>query len=216
MRHAMLGTGMVGKAIGERLIELGDEVCMGSRTPDNEVAAAWAEAQGDRASLATFQDAVAGADFVWLAVKGEHALEVLASVGDVLEGKTVLDLTNPLDFSQGFPPRLFVCNDDSLGEQLQRAHPDADIVKTFNTLSHVLMVNPGALPEEHDVFVAGESETAKEQVSTLIERLGHKTPLDLGGIEASRGLEAWLLLWTRLYGVIGTPFYNLRLVRAEA
>jgi len=198
MNVAVLGTGMVGRAIASELVSLGHPTRLGSRTADNAAAAAWVAEAGDLASQGTFADAAAWADVVFLAVKGEHALAVVAAAGDGLDGKVLADLTNPLDFSKGFPPRLSVCNDDSLGEQIQRAAPRARVVKTLNTLANSLMVDPGKLSEPTDVFVAGDDAAAKATVSELLQSFGHQPPIDMGGIDASRGLEAWLLLWTRL------------------
>ena len=214
MKYAVLGTGMVGKALASKLVALGHATRMGSRTAGNEAAAAWARQVGPLASVGTFADAAAFGDIVLLAVKGEHALGVIEAAGDGLDGKVVVDITNPLDFSQGFPPRLFVCNDDSLGEQLQRAAPKARVVKSLNTLGNSLMVEPGKLPERTEVFVAGDDADAKATVATMLTEFGHGAPIDMGGIDASRGLEAWLLVWTRLYGALGTGEFNLKLVRA--
>ena len=212
-QHAVLGTGTVGQAIASKLVVLGHPTGMGSRTASNLKAQAWAEAAGDLGSSGTFAQVAAEADVVWLAVKGEHALDVVKAAGTTLDGKVLLDLTNPLDFSRGFPPRLFVCNDDSLGEQIQRAAPAARVVKTLNTLANSLMVSPELLPEQTDVFVAGEDPAAKAVAAAVLQEFGHRAPVDMGGIDASRGLEAWLLLWTRLYGRMGTGNFNLRLVR---
>lgn len=216
MRLAVLGTGAVGQTLASALHGLGHEVWMGSRRADHEGATAWAAARGERAHVATFGDAASACELALLAVSGQHALAVCAAVGDALDGKVLLDLTNPLDVSGGFPPRLSVCNDDSLGEQVQRALPDARVVKTLNTLANALMVDPGQLPEPTDVFVAGDDEAAKATAIALLRALGHPAPFDLGGIDAARGLEAWLLMWTRLYGRLGTGAFNLRLVRADA
>lgn len=215
-RYAVLGSGSVGRALATKLVALGHEVRMGSRSAVNEAAAAWVAEAGARASAGTFADAAAFGEAVILAVKGEHALAVVdaAGAGGALDGKVVLDTTNPLDFSKGFPPRLSVCNDDSLGEQVQRAAPRARVVKTFNTLGNTLMVEPGRLGEPTDVFVAGDDAAAKAEVAELLASFGHAAPIDLGKIEAARALEAWLLLWTRLYGVFKTADFNLKLVRA--
>jgi predicted dinucleotide-binding enzyme len=211
MRYAVLGTGQVGRRLADALVKLNCPVTLGSRMADNAAAREWAAASGGRHG--TFADAAGDADVVILAVSGQHALAVVEAAGAALNGKIVVDLTNPLDFSQGFPPRLSVCNDDSLGEQIQRAAPTARVVKALNTLSNTLMAAPDRLPEATDVFVAGEDAEAKQTVSALLRAFGHRPPIDLGGIEASRGLEAWLLLWTRLYGALGTSDFNLRLVR---
>ena len=214
--HAVLGTGDVGRAIAGRLVSLGHRTWMGSRTADNPRAAQWAAEAGEAGRHGTFAQAAGAADVVWLAVKGEHALAVVEAAGAGLDGKVVLDLTNPLDFSRGFPPRLFVGNDDSLGEQIQRAAPRARVVKTLNTLANALMVDPAQLGEESTVFVAGEDAEARAAAEAVLRELGHTDVVDMGGIEASRGLEAWLLLWTRLYGRLGTGMFNLKLVRPSA
>lgn len=212
MKHAVLGTGTVGHAIANKLLSLGHDVVMGSRTADNDKAVAFA-ASHERASAGTFGDAAAAGDLVWNCVSGQHSLAALESAGAGLDGKTLLDLSNPLDFSQGFPPRLFVCNDDSLGEQIQRAHPQAKVVKTFNTLANHLMVDPGQLPAETDVFVAGDDAEAKAEAIAVLKEFGHGAPLDVGALSVARGLEAWLLLWTRLYGAFGDANFNLKIVR---
>lgn len=214
MKHAVLGTGAVGRTLATRLVHLGHAVALGARTADHEGAEAWARAHGPDAGHGTFADVAGDADLVWLAVSGAHAVAVIEACGDALDGKVVLDLTNPLDFSRGFPPRLFVGNDDSLGEQVQRAAPRARVVKSLNTLANALMVAPERLPEPTDVFVAGDDPSAKAVVIGVLRELGHAAPIDLGGIDASRGLEAWLLLWTRLFQALGTGDFNLRLVRA--
>jgi predicted dinucleotide-binding enzyme len=213
MKHAILGTGTVGQALAGRLLGLGHEVRMGSRTAGNAAATAWAEAGGAGASAGDFADAAAFGEVVWLAVAGQHALSVVGAAAAALDGKVVLDLTNPLDFSKGFPPRLFVCNDDSLGEQIQRAAPRAKVVKALNTLANSLMIDPGKLGAATDVFVAGDDAGAKAAVAAILAELGHSAPIDVGGIDGARGLEAWLLLWTRLYGALGTAEFNLKLVR---
>lgn len=216
MRYAVLGTGSVGRALGNKLLSLGHEVCLGSRAADNAEAVRWATEAGERASVATFADAARFGEVAILAVKGEHALAVLELARSGLSGKVLIDTTNPLDLSKGFPPRLFVCNDDSLGEQLQRAAPEVKVVKSLNTLANQLMVEPEQLGGPSEIFVAGNDQEAKAVVRALLASFGHGAAIDLGGIEASRGLEAWLLLWTRLYSVQGTPLFNLKLVRAPS
>ncbi|MCA9623155.1 MAG: NAD(P)-binding domain-containing protein [Myxococcales bacterium] len=215
MSYAVLGTGSVGQLLANKLLAMGHHVAMGARRADNEAATAWVKAGGERAKAGTFAQAAAEAEVVLLAVKGEHALAVVEAAGDALDGKVLVDITNPLDFSQGFPPRLSVCNDESLAEQIQAAVPAARVVKSLNTLAGPLMVDPGQLPEPTDVFVAGNDAAAKETVKALLTSMGHSSIVDLGGIDGARGLEGWLLLWTRLYGALGTAMFNLRLVRAE-
>lgn len=160
----------------------------------------------------TFAEATAGADLVVHAGSGTAALELLEQAGD-LAGTVLLDISNPLDFSAGFPPTLAVKDTDSLAEQLQRALPDTRVVKSLNTLTAELMVHPERLPEPTSVFVSGDDAEAKRLVTDLLTELGHRDVIDLGGIETARGAEMWLPLWLRLMGALGTAEFNLKIVR---
>jgi 8-hydroxy-5-deazaflavin:NADPH oxidoreductase len=215
MKIAVLGTGVVGRTIASKLVAVGHEVRMGSRTADNAVAVEWASQAGELASCGTFSDAAAFAEAVFGCAKGLHALDVLRAAGsEHLDGKILVDLANPLDFSGGFPPTLSICNGDSLGETIQREFPGAKVVKTLNTMSCSLMVDPGALSGDHDVFVSGDDEGAKQAVVGWLKQwFGWADPIDLGDITTARGTEAWLLLWTRLYGRFGHADFNLSIVR---
>ena len=213
MKYAVLGTGDVGKSIATKLIALGHEVKMGSRTSHHSGATEWAAPQGTRASQGSFAEAAAFGDVLVVAVQGAHALDALNSAGSAVNGKVVIDVSNPLDFSQGFPPSLLVSNTDSLGEQLQRAFPTAHVVKTLNTTSHLVMVNPALVPGDSDVFVSGNDPTAKLQVVALLKSFGWKAPIDLGDITTARGTEMMLPVWVRLYGVMGQPIFNFKIVR---
>jgi len=213
----VLGTGMVGKTVGGKLVELGHDVLMGSRTADNAAAAEWVESTGDGASQGTFTDAAEHGELLFNCVKGEHALSALEMAGtDNLRGKLLLDLSNPLDFSNGFPPSLTVCNTDSMGEQIQRAYPDTKVVKTLNTMSCDIMIAPDRLPEPTAVFVSGNDADAKQRVTRILtEWFGWPEVVDLGDITTARGTEQFLPLWVRLYGTLGTGHFNIRLVRQD-
>jgi len=225
MKFAVLGTGMVGRAIADRLDELGHEVTIGTRDPEATLArtetdgmgnppyASWAgEHTGVR--LATFADAAAGAEVVVNATNGSTSLEVLTLAGaDNLAGKVLVDIANPLDFSQGMPPTLFVKDTDSLGEQIQRAFPQARVVKALNTLNANLVVRPDQLPEGTSVFVSGDDADAKATVSLLLKEFGHTDVIDLGDITTARGTEMLLPVWLRLMGALGTPMFNFKIVR---
>lgn len=229
MRIAVLGTGRVGRALAGRFAELGHEVVVGTRDPAATRArtnapdgAPWpaqdggsgAERSQPPVGLATFAEAAAGAELVVNAASGSVTLDVLARAGaDHLAGKVLVDVSNPLDFSHGFPPTLFVKDTDSLGEQVQRAFPTARVVKTLNTLNADLMVHPETLPEPTTVFVSGDDADAKAVVTALLRALGHADVIDLGGIDTARGVELWLPLWLRLMGALGTTAFNLRIVR---
>ena len=215
MRIAVLGTGSAGAALGTGFARLGHDVRLGSRTADNPKALAWAAEVGGTASTGTFRDVCEWAELVVNATNGGTSVAMLTEVGDVLRGKVLIDVSNALDFSQGFPPRLSVVNDDSLGEQIQRALPDTFVVKSLNTLNGDVMLNPGLLAEPSDVFLAGDDDAAKAAVRALLVQAGWlpENILDLGGIDAARGVEMWLPLWVRLMGPVGGPTFNLHIVR---
>src|SRR5947208_1024899 len=173
MKVGVLGTGSVGKTIGTKLVELGHEVTMGSRSATNEQAAEWAASAGAGAGHGTFADAAASGELVFNCTSGMVSLEALGAAGEEnVSGKVLVDVSNPLDFSKGRPPTLSVCNDDSVGEQIQRAFPEAKVVKALNTINAGVMVAPASIPGEHDVFVCGNDDGAKAQVSELLESFG--------------------------------------------
>lgn len=218
MLIAVLGTGMVGRAIAGRLVEVGHQVLMGTRDPaatrarDEEIVA-WLADHRD-VGLLPFGEVAIEADVVVNASNGLAALDILAAVGaEALAGKLLIDISNPLDFSAGFPPTLAVKDTDSLGEQIQHAYPDAYVVKTLNTMNADLMIHPETLPESTTVFMSGDDEDAKSTVRHLLTSFGHTDILDLGGIETSRGVEMYLPLWLRAMGALGTPAFNIKVVR---
>lgn len=215
MKIAVFGTGMVGNAIATKLAALGHEVMMGSRTADNEKAAAWVKEAGHKASHGTYADAAAHGELIFNCTKGTGALHALRAAGaDNLKGKVLIDTTNPLDFSKGMPPTLFVSNDDSLGEQIQREFPETKVVKSLNTMNCNLMVDAGSLPGEHAVFVGGNDADAKAQVTEILrDWFGWQQIVDLGDITTARGTEAYLLLWIRMWGALGTSDFNISIVK---
>jgi len=216
---------MVGRAIAGRLAELGHTVTVGTRDPEATVSRTgsdqmgnapyqtWADEHGD-VGLATFAEAAERADIVVNATNGSASLEVLALAGaDNLAGKVLVDLANPLDFSAGIPPTLFVKDNDSLGEQIQRTYPATRVVKTLNTLNANLMVHPETLPEPTSVFVSGDDPAAKATVTGLLKQFGHSDVIDLGDITTARGPEMLLPVWLRLMSALGTPMFNVKIVR---
>jgi len=215
MRIGVIGTGSVGATIATQLVAKDHEVRLGSRTADNEKAAAWAAKVGPRASHGTFADAAGFGQLLFNCTLGEISLAALESAGrENLAGKVLVDVANPLDFSTGMTPHLFVANTDSLGERIQREFPEARVVKALNTVAAPIMVNPGKLHGEHLVFVCGNDAGAKADVTRLLQRdFGWKRVLDLGDITASRGTEAYLLLWLRLWGALKTTDFNVALAQ---
>lgn len=217
MRIGVLGTGMVGQAIGTKLVDLGHEVAMGSREAGHENAVAWVEGAGEKATEGSFADAAGHGELVINCTSGVASLAALGAAGEEnLSGKTLVDVANPLDASQGFPPTLAFCNDDSLGERIQAAFPASNVVKTLNTMNCQVMVEPTRVPGEHAVFVSGEDEGAKREVNDLLESFGwpEERIIDLGGIRTARGTEMYLPLWLSLYGRLGTGDFNIGVLRA--
>jgi predicted dinucleotide-binding enzyme len=213
MKIGVLGTGMVGQTIASKLAELGHEVTMGAREAGNEKAVEWAAGAGDGAREGSFADAAAHGEMVFNCTAGTASVEALRSAGEAeLAGKVLVDVANALDFSGGMPPKLSVVNDDSLGEQIQREFPDARVVKALNTVNASVMVTgiPGS-----NLFVCGDDEAAKEQVTELLADFGWPADsvVDLGGIEGARGVEMYLPLWLSLMGALGTPQFNIGIVR---
>jgi predicted dinucleotide-binding enzyme len=215
MKISVLGTGRVGQAIAGRLAELGHDVSIGTRDPvatlGKEEFATWAGAHPSVA-VATFGGATEGADLVVNATSGAVTLDVLGQAGD-LAGKVVLDISNGLDFSGGFPPLISAPQDDSIAEQIQRAFPDARVVKSLNTLTASLMVHPEQLPDPGTVFVSGDDADAKATVTELLRSFGHTDVIDLGDVTTARGVEWLLPAWLRLMGAVGTPMFNWKVVR---
>jgi predicted dinucleotide-binding enzyme len=212
MRIAILGTGAVGRALAGRLAELGHGVTVGTR--DVDTTRARPEWGAGAPGLATFAAAAAGAELVVHASGGSAALDVLVAVGEEnLAGKVLLDVANPLDFSGGFPPSLFVKDTDSLAERIQRTFPSARVVKSLNTVNAELMVDPGALGEEHTMFVAGDDPGAKRVVSGLLGEFGWRDVIDLGDLSGARGMEMFVPLWLRVFGSLGTAAFGVRVVR---
>jgi predicted dinucleotide-binding enzyme len=212
MHIGVLGTGTVGRTLAQALVDRGHEVRMGARVAGNEKAVEWAEASGPLASEGSFADAAAFAELVFNATAGAASLEALQMAGaEQLAGKVLIDVANPLDMSKGMPPTLTVCNDDSLGESIQRAFPDVRVVKTLNTVTASVMVDPQLVPGRHTVFVCGNDDVAKATAGGLLEEFGWPSEaiLDLGDITAARGVEMYLALWLRLWGATGSGVLNI-------
>jgi predicted dinucleotide-binding enzyme len=215
MKFGVLGSGAVGHAIGNKLIQLGHEVCMGSRESSNEKGLAFARANTPKSTNGTFADAAEVGEVLFNCTSGKASLDALAIAGEKnLAGKVLVDVANPLDFSKGMPPSMLTPSTDSLAEQIQRAHPKCKVVKALNTMNCALMVDPKRLSSgNHDVLMCGNDKGAKGQVSELLQSFGWKSIIDLGDLTAARGLEMFLPLWVRLYSTFQTPDFNIKVVR---
>ncbi len=225
MNIAVLGTGGVGRTVAAAIAGLGHDVTIGTRDPEALAARTEPDGMGnppfsewhaDHTGIAVraFSEIGEGAELVVNATLGTGSIPALEAVGsERLAGVTILDISNPLDFSQGFPPSLFVSNTDSLAERIQAAFPDARVVKSLNTVTAALMVDPMSLAGgAHSMFVCGNDDGAKAQVTELLRVLGWSQMVDLGDLTAARALEMYVMLWLRLYQVTGTPMVNIAVV----
>ena len=228
MKIAVFGTGMVGQTIAEKLVSLGHEVKMATR----DVVATLSRTNTDNMGrpgvgewiksnsaikLEMYSEAAAWAEFIVNATNGSGTMPALEAAGEKnLSVKVMLDISNPLDFSKGMPPTLFVCNNDSLGEQIQRKYPDLKVVKSLNTTTANIMVNPNLLPEPTNIFMNGNDADAKARVKELLKSFGWEEDriVDLGDITTARGTEQILPIWIRLYGALQTPMFNFKIVKA--
>lgn len=220
MNIGVLGTGVVGKTIATALTEKGHNVRLGSRSATNEKAAAWVKKSNNHATQGDFNDAAAFGDIVFLCLNGAHALDAVRSIdAESINGKIVIDVTNPLDFSKGMPPGLLqeYSGSTSLGEEIQKALPGAKVVKTFNTVTCNVMVNPKLVNNgDHTLFICGNDVDAKNKVKHfLVDTFGWKPEnlLDLGSIQSARGTEAYVPFWVMMMQTLGSPMFNIKVVK---
>lgn len=213
MKFGVLGTGMVGLAIGNRLAELGHEVTIGTRDPSKS--GDKLRSRHEAVKVGTFAQAAAFGEVVFNATQGAASIEALKLAGESgLNGKPLVDISNPLDFSKGMPPSLFVSNTDSLGEQIQRAFPKSKVVKALNTVTAPIMVDPRQVAGgDHDLFICGDDAGAKATVTGILKEFGWMHIHDLGDITNARAVEAVLPIWVRLYGKLGTSMFNFKIVQ---
>lgn len=229
MNIAVIGTGAVGQALSKKLVELGHNVFMGTRNVEESLNRTENDAWGTPGigswikdhplvNLTSFKAAAEkGGDLIIFAINGMAALDSLKIIGDdLLHGKVMMDISNPLDFSKGFPPTLSLCNTESLGEKIQDAYPQLKVVKALNSVSHSIMINPRLIEGDHVVFICGNDPGAKQQVTLLLQSFGWKLGniIDLGDITSARGTEMTLPLWTRLMGKFQSSLFNLNIVKA--
>ena len=213
MKIGILGAGQVAQTLAAGLAKSNNEVMVGARNPAK--VKEWA-AQNPQVKIGSLSQAAAHGEILFNATRGAGALEALKSAGEAnLNGKIMIDLSNPLDFSHGMPPSLTVCNTDSLGEQIQRMLPGVKVVKTLNTVTSGLMVDPRSLAGgDHTLFLSGNDQAAKDQVRRLLgEWFGWRDFFDLGDISTARGAEALLLIWVPMMMKIGKPAFQFKIVR---
>jgi 8-hydroxy-5-deazaflavin:NADPH oxidoreductase len=222
MKIAVLGTGNVGQTFVEKLISLGHQVMIGTRNVSETVGREAFKEWHDKHPLAlvgTFDDAVKFGELVVNATKGEAGLSIFSGLNKTFLGdKIIVDVSNPLDFSKGFPPTLIdgLHNTSSLGEELQKLVPNAKVVKTLNTMWCGLMVNPMLINDgNHINYLCGNDAEAKTKVMLLLNGFGWKNEslLDLGDISNARGTEAVLPIWVRIFGATQNGVFNFALVK---
>lgn len=212
MRMGILGSGMVAQGISARLAELGHEVMIGTR--DAEKLKGW-QSSNQRVMIGSFAETATHGEMVFNATNGAASLQALTMAGaENLSGKILVDVSNPLDFSNGFPPSLTVSGTDSLAEQIQRAFPLTKVVKTLNTVTARIMVYPLEVANgDHHVFISANDVEAKSQVMELLRSFGWVNIFDLGDLSTARGTEAYLLLWVRLFGAMNTGMINIKVMK---
>ncbi|MGB0177210.1 MAG: NADPH-dependent F420 reductase [Owenweeksia sp.] len=191
----ILGSGMVGQALAEGFLGRGDSVMIGSRIP--EKLSDWKKEAGENALTGNFSETAAYGKILVLAVQGQAALNALELAGhENLKSKVIIDTTNPIGNE---PPvngvlNFFTSLDHSLMEQLQTAVPGAHFVKAFNSVGSRLMVNPDFEGDRPSMFICGNDEEAKSEVSAILNDFGWDAE-DMGSVEAARAIEPLCILW---------------------
>jgi predicted dinucleotide-binding enzyme len=212
MKMGVLGSGMVAQALSARLAELGHNVVIGTRDPYK--LKGW-QSSNQRVLIGSFTETARHGEMIINATNGTGSLNALSLAGEEnLAGKILVDVSNPLDFSNGFPPSLTVFGTDSLAEQIQRAFPMARVVKTLNTVNARVMTHPLEVANgDHHVFISANDADAKVQVSELLRSFGWLHIFDLGDLSTARGTEAYVMLWVRLYGSLNTGMINVKIMK---
>ncbi|MBS1738028.1 MAG: NAD(P)-binding domain-containing protein [Bacteroidetes bacterium] len=229
MKIAVLGTGIVGQTIALKLKSLGHDVMIGTRDVAKTLArtdkdgygnppfSEWYKQRSD-IQLGNYKEAATHAELLFNCTAGTGAVAALWQAGEAnLKGKILVDIANPLDFSQGMPPSLNPVNTDSLGETIQRTFPELKVVKTLNTMNCYLMVNPSLVPGDHNVFISGNDADAKTKAIQILKSFDWKenNVIDLGDISTARGTEQLLPIWIRLWGKLQTAMFNFHIVQAK-
>ena len=215
MQIGILGSGVTGQTVGSKLVQLGHEVLLGSREEANPKLVAWSKEEASQHALyGTFRDAAKFGEIVFNCTKGSASIDALMAAGaENLQGKILIDTANPYDADSANIWTLTICNDDSLGEEIQRLFPKTRVVKTLNTVHANVMVAPEKLLEKSSIFVSGEDIDAKATVVRILkEWFGWKDVIDLGGIITARSVEMYIMLWHSLRTVVPAKRFNIKVV----
>lgn len=196
MKIGIIGSGTVAKSLGEGFIKHGYEVKLGTRSPDKLTD--WQEEKGKGATIGTFSESAEFGELIVLAVKGKYSEDAIRLAGpDNLKGKTVIDAGNPIDDSvapEDGVLHFFTQQNDSLMEQLQVTFPEIHFVKAFNSIGSHLMVNPSFEGGKPTMFIAGNNQRSKSQVSEILDQFGWEVQ-DMGTAKAARAIEPLCMLW---------------------
>ena len=212
-RVGVLGSGEVGRRLAAGFASRGHRVMIGSRDPGKPELREWLSGDGASVEAGTFAEAAEHGELLVLAVLGNAAEQAIADAGPGnFSGKVVIDAMNPLDFSGGFPPKLSITGEDSLGERIQRTLPDAKVVKAFNTIGSPHFVDPSFSEGQPTMLIAGNDEDAKRTVCDVLADFGWPDPVDIGGIEGSRELEAICIAWVKIGGARGSWDHGFKLL----
>ena len=229
MKFGILGTGVVGQTITEKLVQLGHQVMIGTRDKQSTLAKTGKDNFGrppigewlknnSKVQLGSFSEAAEFGELIVNATNGFGTMPALEAAGkNNLANKLMIDISNPLDFSKGMPPTLFISNTDSMAEQIQRTYPETKVVKALNTMNAYVMTNPKLLPEPTNVFLNGNDSGAKNEVKKILMSFGWNDQdiIDMGDISTARGTEQILPIWVRLWGTFQTPMFNFKMIVAD-
>jgi hypothetical protein len=211
-RVGIIGSGDVARALGRGFAAHGYEVMLGTRDPPK--LETWRKEVRGKISVGSPTQAAGFADTVILATHGAATESVLDQIGArAFSGKLVLDATNPLDFSHGMPPGLLLGTTDSLGERVQRKLTDAKVVKCFNTVSNLKMIDPKFSSGPAKMWICGDDPDAKRRTEAILRELGWAGAMDVGGIDGARWLEAMVPLWVRAGQALDTWEHALQVIR---
>jgi 8-hydroxy-5-deazaflavin:NADPH oxidoreductase len=223
MKIGIIGSGVVAQTLGAKLVDLGEDVVLGTRDPKKldekrhmaSTLRQWLQSVQDRAKVATFQEAAVHGDLLINATVGDKSIEALKRAeADGVGAKILIDTANELDFSKGMPPRTLASQDNCLAEKIQAAFPDLRVVKALNTIGAPVMVDPKAVGGgDHTAFIAGNDKDAKVRVTELLRSFGWSDVMDLGDVSAARGPEMYMAMWLRLWGATQTGMLNIKVVR---
>jgi 8-hydroxy-5-deazaflavin:NADPH oxidoreductase len=212
MKVGVIGSGDVGRRLGQGFAAKGHDVKLGTRDPTKKEVQAWLKETAGKVSVGSFAEAAAHGEVVLLCTLGSAAESAIGLAGEKnFAGKVLIDVTNPLDFSKGMPPGLFVGTTDSLGERVQRKLPQAKVVKCFNIVSNSTMINPRLKDGLPTMIIAGNDAGAKKTVAEILAGFGWEAPVDIGNIDGARWLEALTALWVRVAINVGswTPGFRV-------